>query len=166
MVQSRSTILAALMTWALVAQIASAFTTTSHGSRSVSVAKTATTSTARFMSGFEDFGQETAEGTQERIKELVENHPVLVFMKGSKLFPQCGFSNTACQILGSFDIDFHAVDVLSDEAIRSGVKDFSQWPTIPQLYVVRSMCTCVRVVCVFVGWLRYHILYIYAISWY
>ena len=49
--------------------------------------------------------------------------------------PQCGFSNTACQILGSFDIDFHSVDVLADEAIRTGVKDFSQWPTIPQLYV-------------------------------
>ena len=56
-------------------------------------------------------------------------------MKGSKLFPQCGFSNTATQILQSFDIDFHTVDVLSDEAIRQGVKDFSQWPTIPQLYV-------------------------------
>eukprot|EP00536_Pseudo-nitzschia_multiseries_P000876 jgi/Psemu1/294200/fgenesh1_pm.11_\ len=84
---------------------------------------------------FEDFGQETAEDTQERIQELVDNHPVLLFMKGSKLFPQCGFSNTACQILQSFDIDFHSVDVLSDEAIRSGVKDFSQWPTIPQLYV-------------------------------
>jgi monothiol glutaredoxin len=56
-------------------------------------------------------------------------------MKGSKLFPQCGFSNTAVQILESFGIDFHTVDVLSDESIRSGVKEFSQWPTIPQLYV-------------------------------
>lgn len=86
-----------------------------------------------FMS--DDFIQETPELTQERIEALVENHPVLLFMKGSKLFPQCGFSNTAVQILNSFDIEFHSVDVLSDSAIRSGIKDFSQWPTIPQLYV-------------------------------
>lgn len=72
---------------------------------------------------------------QERIKALVENHPVLLFMKGSKLFPQCGFSNTAVQILNTFGIEYHSVDVLSDESIRQGVKEFSQWPTIPQLYV-------------------------------
>lgn len=73
--------------------------------------------------------------TKERIQALVDNHPILLFMKGSKLFPQCGFSNTATQILGSFNVDFHTVDVLSDENIRQGVKEFSQWPTIPQLYV-------------------------------
>jgi len=56
-------------------------------------------------------------------------------MKGSKLFPQCGFSNTAVQILNSYGIPFETVDVLADESIRSGVKEFSQWPTIPQLYV-------------------------------
>ena len=56
-------------------------------------------------------------------------------MKGSKVFPQCGFSNTACQILQSYNIDFETVDVLADESIRQGVKEFSQWPTIPQLYV-------------------------------
>jgi monothiol glutaredoxin len=83
----------------------------------------------------EDFMQETPEDTKERIQALVDNHPVLLFMKGSKLFPQCGFSNTAVQILQAYDIDFHTVDVLSDQAIRDGVKDFSQWPTIPQLYV-------------------------------
>ena len=87
------------------------------------------------LSMSDDFTQETPEMTKERIEALVENHPVLLFMKGSKLFPQCGFSNTAVQILNSYGIDFHTVDVLSDEAIRSGVKDFSQWPTIPQLYV-------------------------------
>ena len=92
-----------------------------------------TTSSSLKMS--EDFVQETPEATQERIAALVEAHPVLLFMKGSKLFPQCGFSNTAVQILQSFDLDFHTVDVLSDEAIRQGVKEFSQWPTIPQLYV-------------------------------
>jgi monothiol glutaredoxin len=74
-------------------------------------------------------------GTRERIQSLVDNYPVLLFMKGSKLFPQCGFSNTATQILNSFNIDFHTVDVLADDQIRQGIKDYSQWPTIPQLYV-------------------------------
>ncbi|KAK1743031.1 glutaredoxin [Skeletonema marinoi] len=73
--------------------------------------------------------------TQLKIQSLVDDNPVLLFMKGSKLFPQCGFSNTACQILQSYNIDFETVDVLADEQIRQGVKDFSQWPTIPQLYV-------------------------------
>jgi monothiol glutaredoxin len=66
---------------------------------------------------------------------MVQNHPVLLFMKGSKLFPQCGFSNTATQILNSFNIDYHTVDVLADERIRQGIKEYSSWPTIPQLYV-------------------------------
>ena len=74
-------------------------------------------------------------GTQDRIQSLVDDNPVLLFMKGSKLFPQCGFSNTACQILQSYNIEFHSVDVLADEEIRQGVKVFSLWPTIPQLYV-------------------------------
>jgi len=77
----------------------------------------------------------SVEDTRERIQTLVDEHPVLLFMKGSKLFPQCGFSNTATQILESYKIDFHTVDVLADEAIRSGIKEYSQWPTIPQLYV-------------------------------
>jgi monothiol glutaredoxin len=95
----------------------------------------ATTQKTHLSMSDDDFIQETSEMTQERIQELVDNHSVLLFMKGSKLFPQCGFSNTACQILQAYDIDFHTVDVLSDEAVRTGVKDFSQWPTIPQLYV-------------------------------
>ena len=73
--------------------------------------------------------------TKERIQTLVDENPVLLFMKGSKLLPQCGFSNSACQILQSYGIDFESVDVLADEEIRQGVKVFSQWPTIPQLYV-------------------------------
>lgn len=73
--------------------------------------------------------------THKRIQALVDDNPVLLFMKGSKLFPQCGFSNTACQILQSYGIDFRTVDVLADDEIRQGVKTFSQWPTIPQLYV-------------------------------
>jgi monothiol glutaredoxin len=73
------------------------------------------------------------DGTQSRIDALVKEHPVLLFMKGSKLFPQCGFSNTAVQILQSYNIDFHTVDVLSDDSIRQGIKVYSQWPTIPQV---------------------------------
>jgi monothiol glutaredoxin len=69
-------------------------------------------------------------GTKARIQALVDKYPVLLFMKGSKLFPQCGFSNTATQILMSYNIDFHTVDVLADDDIRNGVKDFSQWPTM------------------------------------
>uniref|UniRef100_A0A7S2KH48 Glutaredoxin domain-containing protein n=1 Tax=Leptocylindrus danicus TaxID=163516 RepID=A0A7S2KH48_9STRA len=87
------------------------------------------------LSMSEDFAPETEGATQTRIQGLVDEHPVLLFMKGSKIFPQCGFSNTAVQILNSYGIDFHTVDVLADENIRSGVKTFSQWPTIPQLYV-------------------------------
>ena len=133
MIYSRSTLIFAVVACALVAAT-SAFTTATG---SLSVSRSAASTSARFMS-FDDFGQETPEDTKERIQALVDNNPVLLFMKGSKLFPQCGFSNTACQILQSYDIDFHSVDVLSDEAIRQGVKDFSMWPTIPQLYVVRS----------------------------
>ena len=85
------------------------------------------------MSDGDDFGLSSA--TKDKIQSLVDDNPVLLFMKGSKLFPQCGFSNTACQILQSYNIDFESVDVLADEEIRQGVKVFSQWPTIPQLYV-------------------------------
>jgi monothiol glutaredoxin len=119
----------AAMAWA---QVTLAFAP-HHASMGVSRTTSGASSSKIFMS--DEFIQETPQNTQERIQALVDNHPVLLFMKGSKLFPQCGFSNTATQIIESFDIDFHTVDVLSDEAIRSGVKDFSQWPTIPQLYV-------------------------------
>jgi monothiol glutaredoxin len=82
-----------------------------------------------------EFVQETPAQTKLRLQEMVDQHPVLLFMKGSKVFPQCGFSNTATQILQSFNIEYHTVDVLADESIRQGVKQFSNWPTIPQLYV-------------------------------
>ena len=144
MIHSSTTVIFAV-TLAILVQITVAFTTTTcaAGRRNSCVKKLATTSSSSsssLFSGFDDsFTQETPEDTKERIQELVDNHPVLLFMKGSKLFPQCGFSNTACQILQSFDLDFHTVDILADEAIRQGVKDFSQWPTIPQLYVVCSI---------------------------
>ena len=73
--------------------------------------------------------------TRARIQELVDNHSVLLFMKGSKFFPQCGFSDTATKLLETFGVEYETVDVLEDDAIREGIKVYSQWPTIPQLYV-------------------------------
>jgi monothiol glutaredoxin len=70
-----------------------------------------------------------------RIDELVANHKILVFMKGNKLMPQCGFSNNVVQILNSLGVPFETVDVLSDYEIRQGIKEYSDWPTIPQVYV-------------------------------
>ena len=76
--------------------------------------------------------------TQQRIDELVKNNEVLLFMKGTASFPQCGFSGRAIQILKACGVDpktVKTVNVLEDDAIRAGIKDYSQWPTIPQLYV-------------------------------
>jgi monothiol glutaredoxin len=73
--------------------------------------------------------------TQQRIEQLVGSSPVFVFMKGSKLMPQCGFSNNVVQILNSLGVAFDTFDVLSDMEIRQGIKEFSDWPTIPQVYV-------------------------------
>ncbi len=75
------------------------------------------------------------QATEERIKQEVSSNDVVLFMKGTAVFPQCGFSATAVQILSHLNVKFQSVDVLSDPAIRDGIKDFSQWPTIPQLYV-------------------------------
>jgi monothiol glutaredoxin len=72
---------------------------------------------------------------QTRIKTLVESNKIMVFMKGNKLMPQCGFSNTVVQILNTLGVPFETVDVLADSDIRQGVKEFSNWPTIPQVYV-------------------------------
>jgi monothiol glutaredoxin len=70
-----------------------------------------------------------------RIQDLVTQNKVLVFMKGSKLMPQCGFSNNVVQILNTLGVTYETVDVLSDPEIRQGIKDYSNWPTIPQVYV-------------------------------
>jgi len=72
---------------------------------------------------------------QAKIAADVKNNPVLLYMKGSPVFPQCGFSSVAVQILTHLGAKFEARDVLSDPAIRDGIKAFSNWPTIPQLYV-------------------------------
>ena len=73
--------------------------------------------------------------TKQRIEELVATSPVFVFMKGNKLMPQCGFSNNVVQILHSLGVAFETFDVLSDGEIRQGIKEYSEWPTIPQVYV-------------------------------
>jgi monothiol glutaredoxin len=73
--------------------------------------------------------------TQQRIEALIASSPVYVFMKGSKLMPQCGFSNNVVQILTTLGVPFDSFDVLSDMEIRQGIKEFSDWPTIPQVYV-------------------------------
>lgn len=73
---------------------------------------------------------------QEQIKEVVTTHRVVLFMKGTKQFPQCGFSSRAVQILQAAGCnDFVTVNVLENEAVRQGIKEYSDWPTIPQLYV-------------------------------
>ena len=73
--------------------------------------------------------------TKERIQTLIQSSPIFVFMKGTKLMPQCGFSNNVVQILNALGMSFETFDVLSDMEIRQGIKDYSEWPTIPQVYV-------------------------------
>jgi monothiol glutaredoxin len=76
--------------------------------------------------------------TQQRIDELVKTNEIVLFMKGNASFPQCGFSGRAIQILKACGVDtktLKTVNVLEDAEIRAGIKDYSQWPTIPQLYV-------------------------------
>ena len=70
-----------------------------------------------------------------RIDALVTGHDVVLFMKGTALFPQCGFSSRAIAILDHLGVGFETVDVLQDPEIRQGVKEYSDWPTVPQLYV-------------------------------
>ena len=72
---------------------------------------------------------------KERIDALVKANDVVLFMKGSALFPQCGFSSRAVAILDHLGAEFETVDVLQDQEIRTGIKEYSDWPTIPQLYV-------------------------------
>ena len=73
--------------------------------------------------------------TRERIDALVKSNEVVLFMKGTALFPQCGFSSRAVAILDHLGVPFETVDVLQDQEIRQGIKDYSDWPTVPQLYV-------------------------------
>jgi len=72
---------------------------------------------------------------REQIEEIVRSNEIVLFMKGTELFPQCGFSSRAVAILEHLQVSFKTVDVLQDPQIREGIKQFSDWPTIPQLYV-------------------------------
>lgn len=71
----------------------------------------------------------------QRIRSDIEANPVVLYMKGTPVFPQCGFSSTVVQVLNRLGVAFKGVDVLSDPSIREGIKRFSDWPTVPQLYV-------------------------------
>ena len=71
----------------------------------------------------------------ERIRQEVSGTPVVLFMKGTPVFPQCGFSAAIVQLLNHLGVSFKGVDVLSDPGLRQGIKEFTNWPTIPQLYV-------------------------------
>ncbi|WP_299649020.1 Grx4 family monothiol glutaredoxin [Sphingomonas bacterium] len=75
-----------------------------------------------------------SDDSQARIDGLVKASPVVLFMKGSPLFPQCGFSSRAVAILNHLNVEFESVDVLQDQGVRQGIKTYSDWPTIPQLY--------------------------------
>ncbi len=70
-----------------------------------------------------------------KIDQLVNDNKVMVFMKGSKLMPQCGFSNNVVQILNTLGVPYETVDILADQDIRQGIKEYSNWPTIPQIYI-------------------------------
>jgi len=72
---------------------------------------------------------------QKQIDKLVHEHDIILFMKGTPQFPQCGFSQRVAQILGGYDVPYVAVNVLLDPAVREGIKAYANWPTIPQLYV-------------------------------
>ncbi|MBW4515658.1 MAG: Grx4 family monothiol glutaredoxin [Timaviella obliquedivisa GSE-PSE-MK23-08B] len=72
---------------------------------------------------------------QQRINDLLQQNKIMVFMKGNKLMPQCGFSNNVVQILNMLGAPYETIDVLADPEIRDGIKEFSNWPTIPQVYV-------------------------------
>jgi monothiol glutaredoxin len=72
---------------------------------------------------------------KQRLDDLVKQHKILVFMKGNKLMPQCGFSNNVVQMLNSLGVPFETIDVLEDWEIRQGIKEYSEWPTIPQVYI-------------------------------
>lgn len=71
----------------------------------------------------------------DQIREMIEKNDVVLYMKGTKTMPQCGFSSRVAGVLNFMGVDYADVNVLADEAVRQGIKDFSDWPTIPQLYV-------------------------------
>ncbi len=75
------------------------------------------------------------EATHDRINTLIKDNKIMVFMKGNKLMPQCGFSNNVVQILNTLGVPYETIDVLADPEVRQGIKEYSNWPTIPQVYI-------------------------------
>nr|YP_010338247.1 glutaredoxin [Bangia atropurpurea]UNJ18197.1 glutaredoxin [Bangia atropurpurea] len=73
--------------------------------------------------------------TRRIIDTILSDNKIVLFMKGSKIMPMCGFSNTAIQILNTLNIDYFTYDILENENIRQAIKEYSSWPTIPQLYI-------------------------------
>lgn len=87
------------------------------------------------------------EQTKKKIEDLIQNNKIVLFMKGNKTQPQCGFSGAVVQCLNQTGANYETVDVLADPEIRDGIKEFSNWPTIPQLYVNKQFiggCDIVR----------------------
>jgi len=74
-------------------------------------------------------------GVNDLIKSIIDKNDVVLFMKGTPNFPQCGFSGSMVQMLGYLDVNYEHVNCLENDEIRQGIKDFSSWPTIPQLYI-------------------------------
>ncbi|MBW4450328.1 MAG: Grx4 family monothiol glutaredoxin [Hassallia sp. WJT32-NPBG1] len=72
---------------------------------------------------------------KDKIDNLLTQNKIMVFMKGTKLMPQCGFSNNVVQILNTLGVPFETLDILADPEIRQGIKEYSNWPTIPQVYI-------------------------------
>ncbi|XP_044946007.1 monothiol glutaredoxin-S7, chloroplastic-like [Hordeum vulgare subsp. vulgare] len=89
----------------------------------------------RRLAATEGGGGGVAAGMKETLDKVVTAHKVVLFMKGTKDFPQCGFSHTVVQILRSLDVPFETLDVLANDALRQGLKEYSSWPTFPQLYI-------------------------------
>ena len=83
---------------------------------------------------------------KQRIEKIIKSDRIVVFMKGSKLMPQCGFSNNVVQIINSYGAPFTGYDILEDYDVRQGIKEYSNWPTIPQVYINGE----------FIGGLRYY----------
>lgn len=77
--------------------------------------------------------------THERIEKILTENKIVLFMKGTQNFPMCGFSARACNILQDLGVEFHDVNILEDEDLRQGIKDYGNWPTIPQLYINKQL---------------------------
>ena len=78
------------------------------------------------------------QNTKEKIENIIKENEILLFMKGTPVFPQCGFSSMVSQVLSHIGVEFKGVDVLAEPTLRDGIKAFSDWPTIPQLYIQKE----------------------------